>query len=163
MSKSIKTNALRLLNRDHIADKIIEYQYDEEHLSGSHIINQVNMKAEDIYKTLVLVSDKKEYLVCCIPVLKIIDLKKLALLSHHKKVEMIPMKDLLKITGYIRGGCSPIGMKKKFPIYFDSSILKDRPIALSAGKRGYQMVVSALEILDYVEGICGEVTRNEEY
>ena len=94
--KAVKTNALRLLDRDHVSYRVEEYDYDEEHLSGEHIIDQVSLNGEDIYKTLVLQSDDdRSYLVCCIPVLENIDLKKLAKLSGHKKVEMIHMKDLL--------------------------------------------------------------------
>ena len=121
MSKVVKTNALRLLDKAKISYEIKEYQYDEEHLSGEHIVSQVDMEAKDIFKTLVL-KGNHDYLVCCIPVLEEIDLKKLAKLSHNKSVSMIHLKDLLQITGYLRGGCSPIGMKKKFDTYFDSSI-----------------------------------------
>lgn len=158
MSKSVKTNALRLLDKAKIAYEIKEYQYDEDHLSGEHIVSQVDMEAKDIFKTLVL-KGNNDYLVCCIPVLEEIDLKKLAKLSNHKSVAMIPMKDLLQVTGYIRGGCSPIGMKKKFNTYFDSSINKCNKVALSAGKRGYQMIVDAKELVNYLDAIIGNVIR----
>lgn len=159
--KKIKTNALRLLDRDHIPYKVEEYQYDEEHLSGEHIIEQVSLDAPDIYKTLVLTADDDHsFLVCCIPVLEEIDLKKLARVAGHKKVEMLHMKDLLSTTGYIRGGCSPVGMKKKFPTYFDESIKRDRTVAFSAGKRGYQMLVNSLEIVKYVDGTVGDVIKD---
>ena len=104
MSKVVKTNALRLLDKAKISYEIKEYQYDEEHLSGEHIVSQVDMEAKDIFKTLVL-KGNHDYLVCCIPVLEEIDLKKLAKLSHNKSVSMIHLKDLLQITGYLRGGC----------------------------------------------------------
>lgn len=158
MSKSVKTNALRLLDKAKIRYEIKEYQYDEEHLSGDHIVSQVDMEAKDIFKTLVL-KGNNDYLVCCIPVLEEIDLKKLAKLSNHKSVAMIPMKDLLGVTGYIRGGCSPVGMKKKFNTYFDSSINKCGKIALSAGKRGYQMVVDAKELVSYLNAVIGDVIK----
>lgn len=158
--KAVKTNALRLLDRDHVSYRVEEYDYDEEHLSGEHIIDQVSLNGEDIYKTLVLQSDDdRSYLVCCIPVLENIDLKKLAKLSGHKKVEMIHMKDLLNVTGYIRGGCSPVDMKKQYPTYFDESILRDREIALSAGKRGYQMIVNANDIVKYTNAKVGPVLK----
>jgi len=158
--KKLKTNALRMLDRAKISYEIKTYDYDEDHLSGEHVASQVDLPAEDIYKTLVLKGDR-DYLVCCIPVLETIDLKKLAKLAHHKKVEMIPMKELLSVTGYIRGGCSPVGMKKQFPTYFDESAIKPRPIALSAGKRGYQMVVMSNELIDYLKATCGDVIRHE--
>ena len=153
MPKSIKTNALRLLDKAKIAYEIKEYQYDEEHLSGDHIVSQVDMDAKDIFNN--------DYLVCCIPVLEEIDLKKLAKLSNHKSVAMIPMKDLLGTTGYIRGGCSPVGMKKKFNTYFDSSVKRCDKIALSAGKRGYQMVVDAKELVCYLNAVIGDVIKEQ--
>jgi len=156
MSKKLKTNALRLLDRDHIPYEIKEYEYDEDHLSGEHVLSQIDMNESDVYKTLVLYSDEG-YLVCCIPVLASIDLKKLARCAKVKKVEMIPMKDLLKVTGYIRGGCSPVGMKKRYPVYFDVSATEDRPIALSAGKRGCQMIVSSKQLVEYLDASLVDV------
>ena len=159
MAKSIKTNALRLLDQAKIAYEIKEYQYDEDHLGGEHIVSQVDMDAKDIFKTLVL-KGNRGYLVCCIPVLEEIDLKKLAKLSGNKSVAMIPMKDLLSITGYIRGGCSPVGMKKNFDTYFEQSIDKCNKVALSAGKRGYQMIVAARELIEYLDAQIGDVIKN---
>lgn len=158
MAKKIKTNALRLLDQAKIAYEIKEYEYDEEHLSGAHIVEQVDLAAKDIFKTLVL-KGNHGFLVCCIPVLEEIDLKKLAKLSNNKSVEMLHMKDLLATTGYIRGGCSPVGMKKKFATYFDSSINECDKVALSAGKRGYQMIVKTSDLLPYLEATVGDVIR----
>lgn len=157
--KKIKTNALRLLDQAHIHYETKEYEYDEEHLSGDHIISQVDFEANQIYKTLVLHCEK-EYLVCCIPVLEEIDLKKLAKLSGYKKVEMLHQKDLLGVTGYIRGGCSPVGMKKVFPTYFQEDILTIDKVAVSAGKRGIQMILSPQDLVSYVHGVCGDVIKN---
>lgn len=160
MSKTVKTNALRLLDKAKIVYEIKEYQYDDEHLSGDHIVAQVDIEAKDIFKTLVL-KGNQDFLVCCIPVLEEIDLKKLAKLSNYKSVAMIHMKELLKITGYLRGGCSPVGMKKKFNTYFDSSINNSTKVALSAGKRGYQMVVDAKEIVNYLNATVGNVIKEK--
>ena len=160
MAKKLKTNAMRLLDQAKIVYEIKEYAYDEEHLSGEHIVGQVEMAAKDIFKTLVL-KGNNGYLVCCIPVLEEIDLKKLAKLSNNKSVEMIHMKDLLATTGYIRGGCSPVGMKKKFDTYFDSSINDCSRVALSAGKRGYQMIIEAKELLEYLDATLGDVIRRQ--
>ena len=135
--KKIKTNALRILDQKKINYDIKEYEYDEEHLSGEHVLEQVDFNENEVYKTLVL-KGLKEYIVCCVPVLEEIDLKKLAKASNNKSVEMIHMKDLLSITGYIRGGCSPIGMKKKFRTYFQQDIINIEKVAVSAGKRGLQ-------------------------
>lgn len=158
MAKSVKTNALRLLDKAKIDYEIKEYQYDEDHLDGKHVLLQVEMDAKDVFKTLVL-KGNNDYLVCCIPVLEEIDLKKLAKASNNKSVAMIHMKDLLATTGYIRGGCSPVGMKKKFDTYFDCSINECDKIALSAGKRGYQMIVEAKQLLAYLDAVVGDVIR----
>lgn len=152
-----KTNALRMLDKEKIAYWIKEYQVNEEGLSGEHLIKQLGLKAEEVYKTLVLIGDKKEYLVACIPVDKEIDLKKLAKLSHHKKVEMLHQKDLLSITGYIRGGCSPIGMKKLFPTYFQEDILQLKEVYVSAGKRGLQVILSPQDLIHVVKGQIGDM------
>lgn len=154
MAKSVKTNALRMLDKAKISYEIKEYDYDENHLDGKHIVSQVDIDAKDIFKTLVL-KGTHDYLVCCIPVLEEIDLKKLAKASNNKSVSMIPMKDLLNVSGYLRGGCSPVGMKKKFETYFDCSVNDCKKIALSAGKRGFQMVVDTNELISYLDAkIC---------
>lgn len=159
MAKQFKTNALRMLDKAKINYEIKEYEYDEDHLSGHHIVDKVDLQANQIFKTLVLHDNHQQYLVCCIPVLDEIDLKKLAQLAQRKSVEMIHQKDLLNVTGYIRGGCSPVGMKKKFPTFIDESILNVDKVAFSAGKRGYQMVVDTKEIVSYLEATIGKVIR----
>ena len=158
--KKIKTNVLRLLDQQHIFYKTKEYAYDEDHLSGEHIIGQVDLKPEEIYKTLVL-HDGHDYLVCCIPVLEEIDLKKLARASGHKSVEMLHQKELLPRTGYMRGGCSPIGMKKKFPTYFQEDILLIDQVAVSAGKKGLQVILKPQDLIGYVQGQCVDVIRKK--
>ena len=159
MAKKFKTNALRMLDKAKIAYLIKEYEYDEDHLSGEHIVAQVEIPAKDIFKTLVLHDNHNEYLVCCVPVLEEIDLKKLAKLAGRKNVEMIHQKDLLPVTGYMRGGCSPVGMKKPFPTYMDESILKVDEVAFSAGKRGFQMIVKVQDILTYLNVETGDIIR----
>ena len=156
--KKVKTNALRLLDRAHVSYEIKEYEYDEDHLSGHHIIDKVDLPSEAIYKTLVLRGDHG-YLVCCIPVLLEIDLKKLAKASQQKRVEMVHQKELLGLTGYIRGGCSPIGMKKIFPTYFQEDIIQQSQVALSAGKRGIQMILSPEDLIHVTNGMLVDVVR----
>ena len=117
------------------------------------------MVPEAIFKTLVLHDNHNEYLVCCVPVLEEIDLKKLAKLAGRKNVEMIDLKDLFPVTGYMRGGCSPVGMKKQFPTYMDESILKVDEVAFSAGKRGFQMIVKVQDILTYLNVETGDIIR----
>ena len=159
MAKKFKTNALRMLDKAKIPYSIKEYEYDEEHLDGRHVASQVDMDPNAIFKTLVLHDHHNEHLVCCVPVLEEIDLKKLAKLAGRKSVEMIHQKDLLSVTGYIRGGCSPVGMKKQFPTYIDESILKVDEVAFSAGKSGYQMIVNVQQILTYLNVEVGDIIR----
>ena len=156
--KKIKTNALRILDQKKINYDIKEYEYDEEHLSGEHVLEQVDFNENEVYKTLVL-KGLKEYIVCCVPVLEEIDLKKLAKASNNKSVEMIHMKDLLSITGYIRGGCSPIGMKKKFRTYFQQDIINIENVAVSAGKRGLQVILSPHDLVTVTDGVLVDVIR----
>ena len=156
--KKIKTNALRILDQKKINYDIKEYEYDEEHLSGEHVLEQVDFNENEVYKTLVL-KGLKEYIVCCVPVLEEIDLKKLAKASNNKSVEMIHMKDLLSITGYIRGACSPIGMKKKFRTYFQQDIINIEKVAVSAGKRGLQVILSPHDLVTVTDGVLVDVIR----
>ena len=128
-----------------------EYEVDENNLSGSHAADMMGVEHDSMYKTLVLKGEKKGYLVCCIPVDEGLDLKKVAKAAGDKKVEMIHMKDLLPLTGYIRGGCSPVGMKKRFPTYIEeTAILYDR-ITVSAGQRGVQISVEPDKLAGYLE------------
>ena len=128
-----------------------EYEVDKNNLSGSHAADMMGVEHDSMYKTLVLKGEKKGYLVCCIPVDEELDLKKVAKAAGDKKVEMIHMKDLLPLTGYIRGGCSPVGMKKRFPTYIEeTAILYDR-ITVSAGQRGVQISVEPDKLAGYLE------------
>lgn len=153
-----KTNVLRILDKEKILYETREYDYDEEHLSGKHIVDQVDFNANQIYKTLVL-KGTHGYLVCCIPVLEEIDLKKLAKVSGNKSVEMVHQKELLGLTGYMRGGCSPIGMKKKFPTYFEETIMDLKEVAVSAGKRGMQVILKPQDLIDCVDGLVGQMIK----
>ena len=128
-----------------------EYEVDENNLSGCHAAYMMGVEHDSMCKTLVLKGEKKGYLVCCIPVDEELDLKKVAKAAGDKKVEMIHMKDLLPLTGYIRGGCSPVGMKKRFPTYIEeTAILYDR-ITVSAGQRGVQISVEPDKLAGYLE------------
>ena len=139
----VRTNVMRLLDAAGIHYETGTYEVDENDLSGSHAADLMGIDHDQMYKTLVLKGEKKGYLVCCIPVDEELDLKKVAKAAGEKKVEMIHVKDMLGITGYIRGGCSPIGMKKKFPTY---------TIMVSAGQRGVQVTVSPEDLREYVDG-----------
>lgn len=148
--KKEKTNVMRLLEAAGIPYRSMEYEVDEQDLSGIHVASQLGQDPDTCFKTLVLKGEKTGYLVCCIPVAEELDLKKAARAAGDKKVEMIPMKDLLAVTGYIRGGCSPVGMKKRFPTYIDETAELFDEIAVSAGMRGVQVLVSPQALGLYV-------------
>ena len=153
-----KTNAMRMLDAAKIPYEILEYEVDENDLSGTHIAEVTGFPPEKMFKTLVARGDKTGPLVFCIPVAKQIDLKAAASLTGNKKIEMIHVKDLLALTGYIRGGVSPIGMKKKFPTYFDSDAeLFDR-ITVSSGMRGAQLLLDRSTLLIFVQARVAPIT-----
>lgn len=144
-----KTNAMRLLDAAGISYRAMEYNYDESDLSGVHAAEQLDMPTEQVFKTLVACGDKTGPIVFCIPVADELDLRRAALVSGNKRVEMIHLKELLPLTGYIRGGCSPIGMKKKLPTYIDETHILFDEIAVSAGARGLQVTLSPDDLVSY--------------
>ena len=145
-----KTNAVRLLDKEKIEYKLIPYEVDESDLSAIHVAEQLQEPVEQVFKTLVLKGDKSGYFVCIIPGAEELDLKAAAKISGNKSCDMIPMKELLNITGYIRGACSPIGMKKLFPTYIDKSYEAFEYIYISAGKRGLQIQLNPLDLVQIV-------------
>lgn len=151
-----KTNAARLLDRARIKYNLIPYSFDENDLAAIHVAESLGEPIERVFKTLVLKGDKSGYVVCVVPGDKEVDLKSLAKSSGNKKVEMIPMKELLPVTGYIRGGCSPVGMKKKFPTYIDSSASQFETIFVSAGVRGLQIELSPADLVSFTSAVLGE-------
>lgn len=151
MNKSNKTNAMRLMDAAKIPYRAVEYEYDESDLGGEHVAAVTGMNPDQVFKTLVARGDKKGILVFCIPVSCTLDLKKAAHAAGDKKVEMIHMKELLGLTGYIRGGCSPVGMKKKYPTFMDETAALYDEIAISGGARGIQMVLDPQQLMEYAE------------
>lgn len=144
-----KTNVMRLLDAADVHYRTAEYEYDESDLSGRHAAEQLDLPAEQVFKTLVARGDKTGPVVFCIPVLDELDLRRAAAVSGNKKVELIHLKELLPLTGYLRGGCSPIGMKKKFPTYIDETCILFDEIAVSAGARGKQIILSPDDLISY--------------
>ena len=153
-----KTNAMRMLDAAKIPYEVLEYKVDESDLSGIHIAEQLGFPQEKMFKTLVARGDKTGPLVFCIPVAEEIDLKAAASLTGNKKIEMVHVKDLLGLTGYIRGGCSPIGMKKKFPTWIDVSALQFDEITVSSGTRGAQLLLNREALLQFVQAKTAELT-----
>ena len=152
-----KTNAARLLDRAKIRYELIAYEVDETDLSAVHVAEQLNEPVEAVFKTLVLKGDKTGFFVCIIPGAEELDLKKAAKISGNKSCEMIPMKDLLSITGYIRGACSPLGMKKRLPTFIHDSYRDFENIYVSAGKRGLQLHLAPQELIAEIKAIVGSL------
>jgi Cys-tRNA(Pro)/Cys-tRNA(Cys) deacylase len=151
MAKKIeKTNAARLLDRAKIAYDLVPYTVDEDNLAATHVAEELGEDIATVFKTLVLRGDRAGLFVCVIPGDKEVDLKAAARVSGNKKADLIPMKELLPTTGYIRGGCSPIGMKKPLPTFIHSTCLDHERIYISAGVRGLQIGIAPSDLVSFV-------------
>lgn len=146
-----KTNAARLLDLHKITYDLIPYEVDENDLSAIHVAETLGENINQVFKTLILEGDKNGYFVCVIPGNEEINLKLMALLSGNKKCDLIPMKNLIGLTGYIRGACSPIGMKKFFPTYIEESCLNFDSIYISAGQRGLQIQLNPQDLIKLLQ------------
>lgn len=142
-----KTNAARLLDQQKVQYDLVPYEVDEEDLSAEHVAASLGEPIEQVFKTIVLHGDKTGYFVCVIPGAAEIDLKLAAKVSGNKSCALLPLKELLPLTGYIRGGCSPIGMKKHFPTFFHETCLTYPHIFVSAGQRGLQFKIAPQDLL----------------
>lgn len=152
MKKTTKTNAARLLDKAGVAYELVAYEVDENDLGVEHLAATIGEDVRQVFKTLVLRGDKTGNFVCVIPGAEEVDLKKAAKVSGNKKADLIAMKELLPTTGYIRGGCSPVGMKKPFPTFFHTTCMDYDSIYVSAGMRGLQFKVSPQALINYVGG-----------
>lgn len=150
---------MRLLEQAGISYKATEYEVDESNLSGTHVAKLVGLPADQVFKTLVAKGEKKGIVVFCIPVNMELNLKKAAAAIGDKKIELLPMKDLLPTTGYIRGGCSPIGMKKKFPTFMDETAILFDDITVSAGVRGCQLTIPREQLIQYIDAVLCEIAE----
>ena len=154
-----KTNVMRQLDAAKIKYRVYEYEVDESDLSGTHVASQLGLDFNMVFKTIVAKGDKTGYLVFCVPCHREIDLKLAATVTGNKRVEPVQVKELLGLTGYIRGGCSPIGMKKKFPTYIESSATDFEEITISAGVRGAQLLLSTEELIAFVGAKLAEFAK----
>lgn len=145
-----KTNAARLLDRAKIEYRLVAYTVDESNLAATHVAEELGEDIATVFKTLVLKGDKTGYFVCVIPGDKEVDLKIAARVSGNKKADLIPMKELLPTTGYIRGGCTPIGMKRPFPTFIHSTCLLYDTIYISAGVRGLQIAINPNALIEFI-------------
>ena len=146
-----KTNAVRIVQQSGIPCREEFYEFDEHDLNGKHAAAAIGKPAEEVFKTLVARGERTGINVFCIPVCCELDLKKAAKAAGDKNMELVPVKELLSLTGYIRGGCSPVGMKKKYPTYFDETCILYDEIAVSAGARGHQMLVPPEALANLVD------------
>ena len=154
---TVKTNAMRQLEVAGISYRTASYEYDESNLSGLHAAEQVGIPAEQVFKTLVTRGDKTGILVFCIPVDMELDLKKAAAVSGNKKLEMTHVKELLGLTGYIRGGCSPVGMQKGFPTFIHRRCLDYDTISVSAGVRGLQLKLAPGDLIRFTRAVTADL------
>ena len=158
MAKKLeKTNAARLLDRAKIAYELVPYTVDENDLSAIKVAASLGQPIERVYKTLVLKGDRNGHFVCIIQGDKEVNLKSAAKVSGNKSAEMIPMKELLPTTGYIRGGCTPIGMKKRFPTFIDATCTAFDYIYISAGVRGLQLKIDPKPLIEFVDAVVAEL------
>lgn len=158
-NKIEKTNVARLLDRAGIAYELIPYRVDESDLAATHVAAELGEDIARVFKTLVLTSGPRQYLVCVIPGDHEVDLKKAARAAGAKKVEIIPMKELLPLTGYIRGGCSPIGMKKPFDTFIHNTATEFDTIYVSAGRRGLQLKIDPRQLIAFTGAEVADLTK----
>ncbi len=159
MKSTKKTNAARILDGLGIAYELKEYPVDLNDLSAVHVAASVGMPVQQVFKTLVARGDKNGVLMACIPGDGELDLKALAAVSGNKKVEMVHLKEVQGLTGYIRGGCSPLGAKKEYPVYLDASARQWDIIAISAGKRGEQIMLAPQDLVQAVKAVVAELQK----
>ena len=157
--KIAKTNAARMLDKSKIAYRLVPYEVDENDLSARHVAESVGENIEQVFKTLVLHGDKTGHLVCVVPGDHEVDLKKVARASGNKKCEMIAVKELLPLTGYIRGGCSPVGMKKKYPTYINETAQNFETIAISGGRCGTTLILSPNDVQKATDCVFADITK----
>lgn len=156
---AVKTNAVRLVQQAGLPCRESCYEFDESDLSGTHAAESIGMPPEQVFKTLVARGGKTGINVFCIPVCCELDLKKAARAAGDKNMELVAVKELLGLTGYIRGGCSPVGMKKKYPTFFDETCILWEEIAVSAGARGQQMIVPPEALARLVSAKLADLTE----
>lgn len=153
-----KTNAARILDNLKINYELMEYPVDEDDLSAVHVAASIGLPVDVVFKTLVIRADR-DVIMCCIPGAAEADLKKLAVLSGHKRCELVPLKDVLGLTGYIRGGCSPLGAKKAYPVFIHQAVYNHERVTVSAGKRGEQLALAPADLVKATNAVVGDVVH----
>ncbi len=154
-----KTNAMRELERAGIAFETVTYEVDESDLSGVHAAAQLGEDPDQVFKTLVTVAPTGDHVVCCIPVAEELDLKRAASAAGEKSLAMLHVRDLVPTTGYMRGGCSPVGMKKRFPTIIDETCQLFDAIYVSGGRRGLQLRIAPDDLVAFTEATLADIVR----
>jgi len=152
------TNALRVLNTQGISFTALDYPVDEDDLSAMAVAAKTGLEPDRIFKTLAVLGDRTGPFICVIPGSSELDFKKVAKASGNRSVEMYPLRDLESLTGYVRGGCSPVGLRKKLPIFFDETIQIWEEVAVSAGRRGLQMLLAPASLISVTGGTLADLT-----
>ncbi len=154
--KETKTNAMRILDKLNIPYEFVIHQVDE-FKNGLETADYLNVSYDDVYKTIVTISQTKKYYIFCLPVNKNLNLKKCAKLVAEKSLELLDLKELLNVTGYVRGGCSPLGMKKNYPVVFDENVLKKEKIYISAGRIDAKLFINVKELIKVTNAKIGQI------
>ena len=155
----MKTNAVRLVEKASFPCRFAEYAFDENDLNGMHAAEGIGMPPEQVFKTLIARNESNQLFVFCVPVCCELDLKKAAVAANSKKIELTQVKELLALTGYIRGGFSPVGMKKLYPTFIDETAVLYDEIAVSAGARGLQMILAPDDLISFVSMETADLTK----
>ncbi len=158
-TKINKTNAARLLDAARVAYRLVPYEFDPEDLAAQHVAESLGEDINRVFKTLVLEGERVGHFVCVVPGNTEVDLKKAARVAGAKKADLIAMKELLPLTGYIRGGCSPIGLKKPFPIFIHQTATDFDEIYISAGQRGLQLAIAPADLVDFTHATLADLTK----
>lgn len=162
MANTTKTNAVRLLERAGLDFATVPYEVDPDNLAADHVAEALGEDINCVFKTLVLRGERTGHFVCVVPGNREVDLKKAARAAGDKKADLIPMKDLLPTTGYIRGGCSPVGMKRHFPTFFHSTVLDFDKVYVSAGMRGLQLAIAPQALIDFTEATVCDICKDPD-
>lgn len=158
--KETKTNAMRLLEQAHVPFTTVSYPVDEEHLDAQHVADAVGEDINRVFKTIVLRGERTGLFVCVVPGNAEVDLKKAARAAGDKKAELLPLRELTPNTGYVRGGCSPVGMKKALPTFYHSTALDFDTIFVSAGMRGMQLCIAPQALITYTRGKVADIIKD---
>lgn len=155
-----KTNPMRILEQQNIGFEVLQYKYDEENLDAVHAAGEMGLPCEQVFKTIVMRNNENKIFVFCVPSNSSVNLKKARAVTFSSEITPVKPSELLNLTGYIRGGCSPLGMKKQYPTFFDETIILFDKVAVSAGMRGINLFVNGEELAGVISGKIVPLTQD---